>query len=50
MIFRGSGPILLRDPIFFMNFERGGGPDPCTPSGSTHADGIPERNLQKCGF
>ena len=26
--FRGSGPILLRNPIF-CNFSGGGGPDPC---------------------
>ena len=28
-IFRGSGPVLLRNPIYFLIFQ--GGPDPCPP-------------------
>ena len=35
MIFRGSGPVLLRNPIFLW-FFRGGGLDPFSPSGSAH--------------
>ena len=29
--FRGSGPVLLRNPIFFVFFFRVGGPDPLPP-------------------
>ena len=35
VILRGSGPVLLRSPIFF-KFSRGGGPDPLSPFGSAH--------------
>ena len=36
MIFRGSGPVLLKNPIFFIIFHGGGGgggggPDPLSP-------------------
>ena len=38
MIFRGSGSILLGNPIFFVIFSGGGGGvrTPCPPSGSAH--------------
>ena len=36
VIFRGSGPVLLRNPTFLW-FLRGGGPDALPPSGSVHA-------------
>ena len=35
MILMGSGPVLLRNPIFLL-FSRGGGPVPLSPSGSAH--------------
>ena len=36
VIFRGSGPALLRNPIF-CDFTEGGGSGPCPPSGFAHA-------------
>ena len=36
VIFRGSGPVLLRNPIFFVIFEGGGGCGP--PAPSSHAN------------
>ena len=39
MILWGSGPVLLRNPIFFVIFQ--GGPDPLfPPSGSAHVQMI----------
>ena len=34
--YRGSGPVLLRNPYILVIFRGGGGPDPCPPSGSAH--------------
>ena len=40
-IFRGSGPVLLRNSIFFVIFQVWGGcPDPLSPSGSAHGTGL----------
>ena len=36
VIFRGSGSILLGNPIFFVIFRGGGGGPPVPPSGSAH--------------
>ena len=36
VIFRGSGQVLLRNPIFLWFFRGGGVGTPCPPSGSAH--------------
>ena len=39
--FRGSGPVLLRNSMFFAIFQvGGGGPEPLPPSGSAHGTGL----------
>ena len=37
VIFRGSRPVLLRNPIFLWFFQRGGGLKSLPPSGTVHA-------------
>ena len=46
--FRGSGPVLLRNPIFVI-FKKGSGPPVPTPSGSAHAAYYRQVWLSKCG-
>ena len=38
VIFRGSGPVLLRNPLFFVIFQGRGVRTPCSPSGSAHVE------------
>ena len=39
--FRGSGPVLLRNSMFFCDFSSvGGGRTPCPTSGSVHGTGL----------
>ena len=48
--FRGSAPVLLRNPIFLWFFRGNGegGPDPCLPSGSAHGYGELDPSFQNC--